>query len=147
MPKNPALFLDRDGVVIEDCHHLSDPDLVRLCPGSRQLIAWAHSHGWRVVLITNQSGIGMGFFEWNHVESINQRMQESLGLEAPLAAIYANGHGPDVPAGSWRKPSPQMLLEAAIALNFDLRRSLLVDDRLSDLQTGAAADLAILFTC
>ncbi|QNI95448.1 D-glycero-D-manno-heptose 1/7-bisphosphate phosphatase [Synechococcus sp. A15-127] len=143
--RTPALFLDRDGVVIEDCHHLSDPDHVRLCPGSRQLIASADSHGWPVVLITNQSGIARGFFEWNHVERVNQRMQELLGLDAPLAAIYANGHGPDAPAGSWRKPSPQMLLEAATALNLDLGRSMLIGDRLSDLQAGAAADLAILF--
>ena len=141
----PALFLDRDGVVIEDCHHLSDPAQVRLCPGSRELIASAHSHGWPVVLITNQSGIARGFFEWNHVERVNQRMQELLGSEAPLAAIYANGHGPDAPASSWRKPSPQMLLEAATALNLDLQRSLLIGDRLSDLQAGAAAGLATLF--
>ena len=141
----PALFLDRDGVVIEDCHHLSDPDRVRLCRGSQRLIASAHRHGWPVILITNQSGIARGYFSWCHVESVNQRMQELLGDEAPLAAIYVNGHAPDAPLSSWRKPSPQMLLEAATALNLDLQRSLLVGDRLSDLQAGAAAGLPTLF--
>ena len=138
----PALFLDRDGVVIEDCHHLSDPDQVRLCRGARQLIAVAHSHGWPVVLITNQSGIARGFFGWDHVEQVNRRMQELLRDEAPLAAIYANGHGPDAPANSWRKPSPQMLLAATKDLNLELKRSLLIGDRLSDIQAGVAAGLA-----
>ena len=141
----PALFLDRDGVVIEDCHHLSNPDQVRLCCGARQLIASANRQGWPVVLITNQSGIARGLFQWRHFEMVNERMQQLLGDDAPLAAIYANGHGPDAPVSSWRKPSPQMLLEAARALNLDLKESLLVGDRLSDLQAGAAAGLKIVF--
>ena len=141
----PALFLDRDGVVIEDCHYLSDPDHVRLCPGVRQLIGIAKHFGWPVVLITNQSGISRGFFEWYHFDMVNLRMQELLGVKAPFAAIYANGHGPDAPASSWRKPSPGMLLDAAEALNIDLQRSLLIGDRLSDLQAGAAAGLECLF--
>jgi len=143
--QKPALFLDRDGVVIEDCHHINDPDQVQLCRGARQLIASAHCYGWPVVLITNQSGIARGFFGWQHVDRVNQRMQELLGPQAPLAAIYANGHGPDAPAWTWRKPSPQMLLEAATSLNLDLPRSLLIGDRLSDLQSGTSAGVAMLF--
>lgn len=141
----PALFLDRDGVVIEDCHHLHDPDQVKLCLGAKELIQSAHSHGWPVVLITNQSGIARGFFQWHHFDSVNARMQELLGSDAPLAAIYANGHGPDAPANSWRKPSPRMVLEAAEALHLNLPRSLLIGDRLSDLQAGAAAGVPSLF--
>ena len=98
-----------------------------------------------MVLITNQSGIARGLFQWRHFEMVNDRMQQLLGSDAPLAAIYANGHGPDAPANSWRKPSPQMLLQAATALNLDLQRSLLIGDRLSDLQAGAAAGVAMLF--
>jgi len=141
----PALFLDRDGVVIDDGHHLCDPDQVRVCRGARELIAEAHRHGWPVVVITNQSGIARGLFSWTEVEHVNARMQDLLGVEAPLAAIYANGHGPEAPASSWRKPGPKMLMEAAIALNLDLQRSLLVGDRLSDLQAGAAAGLTMVF--
>jgi D-glycero-D-manno-heptose 1,7-bisphosphate phosphatase len=139
----PALFLDRDGVVIEDCHHLSNPDQVRLCHGARQLIASADRQGWPVVLITNQSGIARGLFQWRHFEMVNERMQQLLGSDAPLAAIYANGHGPDAAASSWRKPSPQMLLQAARALNLDVQRSLLIGDRLSDLQAGAKAGVSM----
>lgn len=141
----PALFLDRDGVVIEDCHHLSNPDQVQLCRGALHLIESAVRQGWPVVLITNQSGIARGLFQWRHFEMVNDCMQQLLGSDAPLAAIYANGHGPDAPASSWRKPSPHMLLQAASALNLDLKSSLLIGDRLSDLQAGAAAGVATVF--
>lgn len=140
-----ALFLDRDGVVIDDGHYLCDPDQVCVCRGARELIAYAHRHGWPVVVITNQSGITRGLFSWSEVERVNARMQELLGAEAPMAAIYANGYGPDAPVNSWRKPSPKMLLEAAASLNLDLQRSLLIGDRLSDLQAGAAASVAMVF--
>lgn len=141
----PALFLDRDGVVIEDCHHIDDPSLVRLCRGSRKLIASAKSYGWPVVIVTNQSGISRGLFQWKDFDTVNDRMQQLLGSDAPLAAIYANGYGPDAPAHSWRKPNPQMILEASKALNLDLQRSFLIGDRLSDLHAGASAGLFRLF--
>ena len=138
-----ALFLDRDGVLIEDRHHLSDPRDVRLCTGSLQLLRHACQLGWPVVVITNQSGIARGYFDWQAYERVTGRLVELLGADAQLAAIYANGHGPDAPANSWRKPSPAMLLVAAEDLNLDLSRSLLVGDRLSDLQAGARAGLAL----
>ena len=143
--RSPALFLDRDGVVIEDCHYLSDPDKVRLCLGSRDLIIQAHRQGIPVVLITNQSGIGRGFFQWDDFEKVNERMQNLLGCSAPLAAIYANGYGPNAPYDSWRKPSPKMLLQAAMDLNLDLQSSIIVGDRLTDLQAGASAGVAFAF--
>ena len=137
----PALFLDRDGVLIKDKHHLCDPIDVDLCPGAIALVAAAHSQGWPVVVVTNQSGIARGYFNWDSYELISDRLLEILGPSAPLAAIYANGHGPQAPRSSWRKPSPAMLLAAADDLNLDLNRSLLVGDRLSDLQAGVSAGL------
>lgn len=135
----PALFLDRDGVLIEDKHYLCDPSNVELCPGAIALVATAHSQNWPVVVITNQSGIARGYLNWQDYELVSDRLQELLGSSAPLAAIYANGHGPQAPPASWRKPSPAMLLTAADDLNIDLNRSILVGDRLSDLQAGASA--------
>jgi len=135
----PALFLDRDGVIIEDCHHIRDPDQVRLCDGALALIRAAQSGGCPVVVITNQSGISRGLITWRDVERVNKRMLELLGPEAPITAIYANGHGPDAPSQSWRKPSPAMLRAAAADLSLDLQRSLLIGDRLTDLRAGAAA--------
>ena len=138
----PALFLDRDGVLIEDKHHLCKPQDVELCLGAQNLLQRAKQFGWPVVLITNQSGIARGLFDWDAYELVTDRLLELLGPDAPLAAIYANGHGPDAPATSWRKPSPAMLLAAGQELNLDLSVSLLIGDRLSDLQAGAAAGLA-----
>ena len=135
----PALFLDRDGVLIEDKHHLCDPEQVVLCQGSQALVSIANQQGWPVVVITNQSGIARGYFDWSAYERVTDQLLWQLGESAPLAGIYANGHGPDAPAGSWRKPSPAMLLEAARELNLDLQRSVLVGDRQSDLEAGARA--------
>ncbi|MCP9775658.1 HAD-IIIA family hydrolase [Cyanobium sp. WAJ14-Wanaka] len=137
----PALFLDRDGVLIEDRHHLCDPAQVQLCSGAKALLQQAHQRGWPVVVITNQSGIARGLFDWRAYELVTERLLELLGPAAPIAAIYANGHGPDAPAHSWRKPSPAMLQAAAVDLQLDLATSFLVGDRLCDLQAGAAAGL------
>lgn len=137
----PAVFLDRDGVLIEDAHYLRDPAGVALCEGSRSLLAIALRQCWPVVVITNQSGIARGYFDWAVYEAITSRLLALLGPEAPVAAIYASGHGPDAAATSWRKPSPAMLFSAAADLNLDLSRSLLIGDRLSDLQAGARAGL------
>jgi D-glycero-D-manno-heptose 1,7-bisphosphate phosphatase len=135
----PALFLDRDGVLIEDKHHLCDPEQVALCQGSQALVSTAHQQGWPVVVITNQSGIARGYFDWPAYERVTDQLLWQLGESAPLAGIYANGHGPDAPERSWRKPSPAMLLQAARELNLDLQRSVLVGDRQSDLEAGVRA--------
>jgi HAD superfamily hydrolase (TIGR01662 family) len=103
----PALFLDRDGVVIEDRHHLCDPAAVELCPGAQALLQQANQAGWPVVLVTNQSGIARGYFDWKAYEQVTDRLLELLGAEAPVASIYANGHGPGAPPHSWRKPRGQ----------------------------------------
>ena len=140
----PALFLDRDGVLIKDGHYLCDPTEVSLCPGSKELVETAHRENWAVVVITNQSGISRGYFSWSDYERVTDRLLALLGAAAPLAGIYANGHGPEAPAGSWRKPSPTMLLEASRDLNLDLKKSLLIGDRLSDLEAGARAGVETL---
>jgi D-glycero-D-manno-heptose 1,7-bisphosphate phosphatase len=137
----PALFLDRDGVLIEDLHHLCDPDQLVLCPGALSLVNHSNQQGLPVVVITNQSGIARGYFDWDAYERVTDRLLALLGPKALIAAIYANGHGPDAPSTSWRKPSPAMLLAASKELNLDLSRSLLIGDRLSDLLAGARAGL------
>jgi len=139
--QRPALFLDRDGVLIKDKHHISDPSEVELCSGAQLLLQQAHQRSWPVVVITNQSGIARGYFDWETYERVNDRLLELLESSAPVAAIYANGHGPQASPTSWRKPSPGMLLAAADDLNINLNRSILVGDRLTDLQAGASACL------
>lgn len=139
----PALFLDRDGVIIEDQHYTKDPHLVRLCAGVVDLITSANSLGYAVVVVTNQSGIARGLLTWEQVDCVNQRMLELLGSGAQLAALYANGYGPDASATTWRKPSPGMLQDAAQQLNLDLKRSVMIGDRLSDIQAGVSAGVAL----
>ena len=139
-----GLFLDRDGVLIEDKHYLSNPDHVQLCPGIKKLLKKAKDNQWPVVIVTNQSGIARGLFDWNAYESVTQRLLQLLGPEILISAIYANGHGPNAPLNSWRKPSPGMFLAAAKDLNIDLSRSIVVGDRLTDLKAGASAGLPLL---
>ena len=140
----PALFLDRDGVLIEDKHYICNPDDVKLCHGAKKLLEQSKNNQWPVVVVTNQSGICRGLFDWSAYESVTQRLLQLLGTETLISAIYANGHGPNANLNSWRKPSPGMLLAAAKDLNIDLSRSILVGDRLTDLQAGASAGLPFL---
>lgn len=135
----PALFLDRDGVVIHDRHYISNPCDVTLIHGISDLILAANKAGFRVVIVTNQSGISRGFFSWNDYERVTERMLELLGSAAQPSAIYANGYGPDSLKSSWRKPNDGMLISAAQDLSLDLRKSLLIGDRLSDMQAGFSA--------
>ena len=90
----PALFLDRDGVIIEDRHHTSDPADVELCPGAWQLIHHASQAGWPVIVITNQSGIARGLLSWQQYEGVTDRMLELLSPEAPIAANMPVAGGP-----------------------------------------------------
>ena len=140
----PALFLDRDGVLIEDRHYLCNPTEVGLCPGSKDLVEAAHKKNWAIVVITNQSGIDRDYFDWSDYERVTDRLLTLLGASASIAGVYANGYGPEASAGSWRKPCPAMLLEACRDLNLDLKKSILVGDRLSDLEAGARAGVQTL---
>ena len=74
-------------------------------------------------------------------------MQQLVGGDAPLSAIYANGYGPNASSSGWRKPSPKMFLGAANALSLDLSRSMMIGYRLSDHQACNAAGMAIFFIC
>jgi len=137
--KAPALFLDRDGVIIKDMHHIADESLVRLHTGAKGLISQATANGFPVVVITNQSGIARGYFDWQKYELITDRMIHLLGPNCQISGIYANGYGPEAPKDSWRKPSPAMLIAAAQDLNLDLGHSIMVGDRLTDIVAGARA--------
>ena len=137
----PALFLDRDGVVIEDKHHLCDPQLVELCRGAKEVIEAAKNKGHAVVLITNQSGISRGYFSWDDYYRVTIKMLELLGKNAEPTAIYANGYCSSQSLESWRKPNPGMLLKAATDLRIDLSQSSIIGDRFSDLKAGEHAGL------
>ena len=144
----PALFLDRDGVIIVERHYLSRPDDVALIDGAAATIAAARAHGVAVVIVTNQSGIGRGKFGWPDYRACEDRMLAILAHGgATVDMILACPHHPsgarppydvDHP---WRKPSPGMLLAARDQLNLDLAMSNLVGDKASDIEAARAAGL------
>lgn len=133
----PALLVDRDGTLIEDPGYLSDPDKVRLLPQAIETLQAFRGAGYALVLITNQSGVGRGYFGWPEYEAVAASVRAHLGLAFDAEVVC--GHAPGAADCDWRKPSPGMILAAARALDLDLPRSVMIGDKLSDLEAAAAA--------
>lgn len=144
----PALFLDRDGVIVEEVNYLHKLEDVALTHGAAELIARVNALGIAVVMVTNQAGVGRGYYDWNDFSSVQDEIHRRLGAQgAHLDAVYACGYHaegkPPLNADhAWRKPQPGMLLAAANDLGINLTRSWIVGDRASDLAAGEAAGLA-----
>jgi D-glycero-D-manno-heptose 1,7-bisphosphate phosphatase len=143
-----ALFLDRDGTIVEEIGYLSRPQDVRLVPGSAALIAAANRAGMPVIVVSNQSGIGRRLYGWDDFVAVQHRMLELLAAEgAAIDAVFACPHHADA-EDQWRhadhparKPNPLMLREAAGLLSIDLAQSWIVGDRATDLAAGRNAGL------
>lgn len=126
---------------MEDPGYVSHPDQVRLIPGIAAALKRFREAGCALVVVTNQSGIGRGLYSWDDYDSVAARLVELLAAEGvAFDAVLACAHAPEEPCG-WRKPAPGMIREAARLLALDLGRSLLVGDKLSDLEAAAAAGL------
>jgi len=132
----PALFLDRDGTLIEDPGYIGDPDLVRLMPGVRQALLQARDADFFIVVLTNQSGIGRGYFSETDYHAVAARFDALLGDARPDATYFC----PDHPghATSRRKPAPGMLLEASAEHGLDPARSWMIGDTAGDIRCGQA---------
>lgn len=144
----PALFLDRDGVVIEYVRYLHRAADVVLIPGAADTIAAANRLGVLVVLVTNQAGVGRGYYGWQEfldVQGVLLAGLEDIGahLDGVFACPHhANGTGPYAhPAHPARKPRPGMLLRAAGLLGINLDNSWIVGDASDDLAAGRSAGL------
>jgi len=144
----PALFLDRDGVIVEDPGHLSRVADLELIPGAADLIASANHRGVPVVEITNQAGIGRGYYGWKEFLKVEAALASELAARgAAIDAVLACPYHPDGvptwvhPAHPARKPRPGMLLAAERLLNLDLKHSWIVGDKLDDLLAGYNAGL------
>jgi histidinol-phosphate phosphatase family protein len=134
-----TLFLDRDGVVIEDVGYPSDPADVRLLDGALRGMAHIARAGWCLVLVSNQSGVGRGLVSREQAEAVHRQMVDELGAGGvSLDGAYYCLHAPD-DGCECRKPSPALLLQASQDLGLDLSRSILVGDRESDLEAGQRA--------
>lgn len=150
-----ALFLDRDGVINVDHGYVHRPDQVIFCEGIFELVRAARVAGMVVVVVTNQAGIGRGYYSEAQFETLSRWMRERFDeAQAPLDRIYHCPFHPEHGVGGyrresdWRKPAPGMLLQAAADLEIDLPRSVLVGDNESDIEAGRRAGLrtTVLFT-
>ncbi len=139
MSNRPGLFLDRDGVINQECHYLHDPKDLVMIPGVAETIAAINRHGVPIIVVTNQAGIGRGYYDVPAYQSVNRAIAEILAASAAhVDAWYFCPHRPDAGC-TCRKPLPGMLLDAARDWGLDLSRSLLVGDKTSDLQAARAA--------
>ena len=143
-----ALFLDRDGVIIEDTNYLHRPDDVILINGAAEILAEANRLEVPVIVLTNQAGIARSKFGWKEFISVQERIIQILDdhgafLNAVFACPHhADGKPPfDKDDHPWRKPNPGMLLEAAQRLSINLSKSWIIGDRASDLQAAYSAGL------
>jgi D-glycero-D-manno-heptose 1,7-bisphosphate phosphatase len=143
----PALFLDRDGVIVEEVHFLRHAGHVRLIEGVAEAMAAANAAGVAVVVVTNQSGIARGLHGWTEFEAVQTRMTALLArhgarTDLVLACGYhRDGTGELAKDHPWRKPECGMLHEARDLIGIALGESLIVGDRLTDLEAGKAAGL------
>jgi D-glycero-D-manno-heptose 1,7-bisphosphate phosphatase len=145
----PAVFLDRDGVVVEEVHFLAHRKDVQLTLGIGEAIATLNRMAVAVVVVTNQSGVARGRFGWSDFSGVQDEIAVQLAraggvLDAAFACGYhPSGRGPLAIADHpWRKPRPGMFREAHKLLGVDLSRSLVIGDRLSDLEAGCGAGVA-----
>ncbi len=136
----PAVFLDRDGTIIEDVGYLGDPDQVRLLPGTAEAIGHLNRAGLLAVVVTNQSGIARGLFDEEAYEATRRRVDRLLAAQtARLDAPYHGPHHPEVTGPcECRKPGLQLYRRAADELGIDLAASWWVGDRLRDVQPATA---------
>jgi D-glycero-D-manno-heptose 1,7-bisphosphate phosphatase len=142
----PALFLDRDGVVVDEVHYLHKVADMKLSPGAADVIRRANAHDVPVVIVTNQAGIGRGKYGWAEFAAVQDAMLDELAdagafVNAVLACPHhADGVAPyDVANHPARKPNPGMLLAAAEMLPIGFEGSWIVGDRAGDIDAAKRA--------
>ena len=148
MTTRTAVFLDRDGTIIEDTGYVAQPDDVRLLPGAAQAIRRFAAAGHLVVVISNQSGVARGVFDEVALSQVHERVVELLldegaVLDGAYYCPFLDGPGATVKAycrdSDLRKPNPGMLLQAAEELQIDLGGSWMIGDSSRDVMAGQAA--------
>lgn len=139
MGKGCAVFVDRDDTLMVDVVYCHDPDQVKILPGVAEGLRLLSEGGFRIVVVTNQSGIGRGYFGERELQTVNARLRQELRARgADFHALYYCPHRPD--EGCFcRKPRPGLILRATSELNLDVRSSYTVGDREWDILAGKAA--------
>ena len=143
-----AVFVDRDGTLIEERGYLSQPSEVRLIQGATAALRRLKQSGFAIVILTNQSGVARGYFGLADVEAVHKRVRDVLAEERVVVdGIYFCPHLPSAPGSAFggvclcRKPYPGLAIEAAQVLDLDLAKSFVVGDKLDDI--GLANQLNI----
>jgi len=139
LARSVAVFVDRDDTLMVDVKYCTDPALVQLIPGAAQGLRSLRKAGYRVVVVTNQSGIGRGYFDTETLERVHNRLRNELRRAGTdYDALYYCPHTPEEDC-QCRKPKPGLLLKAASELDIDLASSYMVGDRDLDVGAGKAA--------
>ena len=136
---SPAVFIDRDGTIMEDCVYCSDPKKVKIFAGVVEALRRLKSHGFKLIIITNQSGIGRGLFTTEQYRAVEAELLRQLGDDL-IHAIY---FCPDVPGqnSTHRKPAPGMVVDATRENQIDVSRSFLIGDAEIDVECAHNAGL------
>ena len=133
---NRAVFLDRDGTMAKDGPYCSRPEDFELFPETAEAVGILNEHGFKVIVITNQSGIARGYFDGATLAKIHEKMKSELAKEgAWVNGIYYCPHHPDDNCDC-RKPKPKLVLQAAREHDIDLGRSFVVGDLPMDVELG-----------
>ena len=149
MATRPAVFVDRDGCLIEEMGYLNHVSRVRLLPRSAEAVGRLNQARVPVVVVTNQAGIARGYFDEAVLRAVNAEAERQLAAAgARLDGVYVCTHHPRDGAPPYRaececrKPRPGLLVRAAQELGLDLERSVMVGDKPSDVEAGQAAGAA-----
>ena len=146
-PLRPALFLDRDGVLNEDRGYVSRWEDFHWIEGAQAAVAAFNRAGWLVIVVTNQSGVGRGFYSEADMHALHARMAQDLARAGGhIDAFYYAPHHPDAAQETYRhpdppdrKPNPGMILRALAEWPIDREASILVGDKPSDLEAALRA--------
>jgi D-glycero-D-manno-heptose 1,7-bisphosphate phosphatase len=133
-PLRPAVFIDRDGTIMQDADYCFDPQEVKVFSQVPEALKRLKSKGFKLIVITNQSGIGRGFFSVDQYRAVEAEALRQLGTDL-IDATYFCPHPPDQGCDC-RKPSPGMILKAAQEHRIDLTGSFLIGDKESDAECG-----------
>jgi D-glycero-D-manno-heptose 1,7-bisphosphate phosphatase len=134
-----AVFLDRDGTLIDDVGYLSDPERIVLVDGAAQGLRALQELGYVLVLVSNQSGIARGLISQEQADAVHERFEAALAAEGIVFdAVHYCPHGPD-DGCACRKPLPGLILGAAAELGIDLEGSFMVGDNAVDVEAGRRA--------
>ena len=134
----PVVFLDRDGTIIAEKNYLNDPAMVELLPGAAEGLKFLQQNGFELIVLTNQSGIGRGYYTLTETHNVNRRLCELLiknNVKISLRRIYFCPHAPDEKC-TCRKPQTGMALKAQSHWLFDIKKGYVIGDKLSDLELG-----------